>query len=451
MDLSFGTDGVRGRIGAGLDAASVRGLGFAAAGQLGSGSVVVGHDPRESGPDLVAALAEGFVAGGVDVISLGMVPTPAVACVAALDSVAGAMVSASHNPWWDNGVKLFAAGGRKLGDEAQEAIQEVWHRRPRLDPTGGYLGADVADRRWADSVVGSVAPGALSGMRLVVDCANGATSLSAGRVLSRLGAQVTVIHDSPDGRNINERCGSTSPESLQDAVVSSGADAGLAFDGDGDRVVAVASDGSLLDGDHLLAICAVDRLGRGLLTGSTVVVTVMANLGLRRGLADHEILVHETDVGDRNVLEALDNGGWSLGGEQSGHIVFPELATTGDGLLTGVQVLDAVARAGRTIGEMAAELVSRTPQVLESIPVSGSGAAVVDGVADLIHAEAGRLGSDGRVLVRPSGTEPVVRVMVEAVDAGTAETVAERLCEAVRNADGGAGTGARGGQSTGWS
>jgi phosphoglucosamine mutase len=378
-----------------------------------------------------------------------MVPTPAVACVAALDSVAGAMVSASHNPWWDNGVKLFAAGGRKLGDEAQEAIQEVWHRRPRLDPTGGYLGADVADRRWADSVVGSVAPGALSGMRLVVDCANGATSLSAGRVLSRLGAQVTVIHDSPDGRNINERCGSTSPESLQDAVVSSGADAGLAFDGDGDRVVAVASDGSLLDGDHLLAICAVDRLGRGLLTGSTVVVTVMANLGLRRGLADHEILVHETDVGDRNVLEALDNGGWSLGGEQSGHIVFPELATTGDGLLTGVQVLDAVARAGRTIGEMAAELVSRTPQVLESIPVSGSGAAVVDGVADLIHAEAGRLGSDGRVLVRPSGTEPVVRVMVEAVDAGTAETVAERLCEAVRNADGGAGTGARGGQSTG--
>jgi phosphoglucosamine mutase len=445
MDLSFGTDGVRGRIGADLDAASVRGLGFAAAGHLGSDRVVVGHDPRESGPELVDALAEGFVAGGVDVVSLGMAPTPAVACVAALDSVAGAMVSASHNPWWDNGVKLFAAGGRKLGDETQAAIQEVWHRRPRLDPTGNYSRAEVADRRWADSVVGSVAPGALTGMRLVVDCANGATSLSAGGVLSRLGAQVTVIHDSPDGRNINERCGSTRPESLQDAVVSSGADAGLAFDGDGDRVVAVASDGSLLDGDHLLAICAVDRLGRGLLTGSTVVVTVMANLGLRRGLADHEILVHETDVGDRNVLEALDTGGWSLGGEQSGHIVFPEFASTGDGLLTGVQVLDAVVRAGRTIGDMAAELVSRTPQVLESIPVSGSGAAVVAGVADLVQEEAGRLGSDGRVLVRPSGTEPVVRVMVEAVDAGTAESVAERLCEAVRNADAGTGTGAAAG------
>ena len=442
MDLSFGTDGVRGRIGTELDAASVRGLGFAAAGHLGSEKVVVGHDPRESGPDLVAALAEGFVAGGIDVVSLGMAPTPAVACVAALDSVAGAMVSASHNPWWDNGVKLFAVGGRKLGDETQAAVQEVWHRHPRLDPTGGYSGVEAADRRRADSVVGSVAPGALTGLRLVVDCANGATSLSAGGVLSKLGAQVTVIHDSPDGRNINEGCGSTRPEGLQDAVVSLGADAGLAFDGDGDRVVAVAADGSLLDGDHLLAICAVDRLGRGLLTGSTVVVTVMANLGLRRGLTDHGIMVHETDVGDRNVLEALDNGGWSLGGEQSGHIVFPEFATTGDGLLTGVQVLDAVVRAGRTIGDMAAELVSRAPQVLESIPVSGSGAAVVAGVADLIHEEADRLGSNGRVLVRPSGTEPVVRVMVEAVDAGTAEAVAERLCLAVRNADAGTEPGA---------
>ncbi|MDP7598927.1 MAG: hypothetical protein QGH55_03960 [Acidimicrobiales bacterium] len=442
MDLSFGTDGVRGRIGTELDAASVRGLGLAAAGHLGSARVVVGHDSRESGPDLLHALADGFVAGGVEVVSIGMAPTPAVACLAALDSVAGAMVSASHNPWWDNGVKLFAAGGRKLGDATQAAIQEVWHLRPRLDPTGNFSVVDVADGRWADSVVGSAAPGVLTGMRLVVDCANGATSLSAGGVLSKLGAQVTVIHDSPDGRNINEGCGSTRPEGLQDAVVSLGADAGLAFDGDGDRVVVVAADGSLLDGDHLLAICAVDRLGRGLLTGSTVVVTVMANLGLRRGLADHGIMVHETDVGDRNVLEALDNGGWSLGGEQSGHIVFPEFATTGDGLLTGVQVLDAVVRAGRTIGDMAAELVSRAPQVLESIPVSGSGAAVVAGVADLIHEEADRLGSNGRVLVRPSGTESVVRVMVEAVDAGTAEAVAERLCLAVRNADAGTEPGA---------
>ncbi|HJO80096.1 MAG TPA: hypothetical protein QGI67_05825 [Acidimicrobiales bacterium] len=442
MELSFGTDGVRGRIGTELDAASVRGLGLAAAGLLGSDKVFVGHDSRESGPDLLDALADGFVAGGVEVVSLGMVPTPAVACVASLDSVAAAMVSASHNPWWDNGVKLFASGGHKLGDSTQAAIQEVWHQRPRLDPTGGYAGTEVVDGRWEDSVVCSVSPGALFGMSLVVDCANGATSQSAGAVLSRLGAQVTVIHDSPNGRNINDGCGSTRPEGLQDAVVSLGADAGLAFDGDGDRVVAVASDGSLLNGDHLLAICAVDRFNRGLLTGSTVVITVMANLGLRRGLADHGITVHETDVGDRNILEALESGGWSLGGEQSGHLVFPELATTGDGLLTGVQVLDATMRAGRAIGDIAAELASRTPQVLRSIPVSRSGTAVVAGVAELIDEEAVRLGPAGRVLVRPSGTEPVVRVMVEAVDTETAETVAERLCEAVRRADGVAETGA---------
>lgn len=445
MDLSFGTDGVRGRVGTDLDEAAVCALGSAAAGLLRSDTVVVGHDPRESGPGLVAALADGFARAGVDVVDIGMAPTPAVACIAALDSVAGAMVSASHNPWWDNGVKLFASGGKKLGDDIQAAVQNAWHDQPRLALTGGAAVTEVVDGRWADSVVGSVDAGALTGMRLVVDCANGATSASAGEVLCRLGADVTVINASPDGRNINEGCGSTQPEGLQEAVVSAGADAGLAFDGDGDRVVAVAADGSLLDGDHLLAICAVDRLHRGLLPESMVVVTVMANLGMRRGLADRGITVHETNVGDRNVLEALDSGGWLLGGEQSGHLVFPDLATTGDGLLTGIQVLDAARRADRAIGDMAAELVIRTPQVLHSIPVSRGGDQVVATMAGLIAEESLRLGGDGRVLVRPSGTEPVVRVMVEALDPGTAEATAERLCDAVRNGDAAPQTGAAAG------
>ncbi len=436
MDLRFGTDGVRGRVGTDLDEQAVCALGRAAAGLLGSDRVVVGRDTRESGPSLAAALAHGLAGEGVEVVSLGVVPTPAVACVAALDGIAGAMVSASHNPWWDNGVKLFAAGGRKLSDDAQGQIQLAWAGRPHLEAVSAPL-ADRPDGRWARAVSGSVAPGALGGLRLVVDCANGAASGLARGVLEGLGAEVVSIHDAPDGRNINHGCGSTRPDDLREAVVSSGADAGLALDGDGDRVVAVAADGSLLDGDHLLAVCAVDRFGRGGLPDSTVVVTVMANLGLRRGLAERGIRVHETQVGDRHVLEALESGGWVLGGEQSGHLVFTDLATTGDGLLTGIQALDAARRAGMPLGQMAAELVTASPQVLHSVPVAGDGSQVVGAMAAEVEQASAELGDLGRVLVRPSGTEPVVRVMVEALDGEVASAVAKRLCEAVTRHDGG--------------
>jgi phosphoglucosamine mutase len=269
----------------------------------------------------------------------------------------------------------------------------------------------------------------------VVDCANGATSAIAGPALERLGADVTVIHSEPDGRNINDACGSTQPAALQAAVTAIGADAGLAFDGDGDRVLAVGHDGSLIDGDGLLAVVGVDRQQRGVLPGSTVVVTVMANLGLRRALADHGIAVRETAVGDRYVLEALEADGLTLGGEQSGHLIFRDLATTGDGLLTGIQALDAACRAGRTLGDRVAELMVRAPQVLHSVPVAGNGEALVELVAAEVATAAAELGDVGRVLVRASGTEPVVRVMVEAFDMERASAVADRLVEAVERAD----------------
>ena len=384
------------------------------------------------------ALAEGLSEGGLQVVSLGVAPTPAVAHVAAADGVAGAVVSASHNPWYDNGVKLFSAGGRKLDDVVQSAVQAAWDAEPRRDGGGGSSSwSDDPDGAapWADAVASSVGNGSLSGLTLVVDCANGATSAFAADVLTRLGADVAVLHACPDGRNINEGCGSNHPGDLRAAVVEAGADAGLAFDGDGDRVLAVAGDGSLLDGDDLLAICAIDRYQRGALPGGTVVVTVMANLGLRRTLVDHGLTVHETAVGDRYVLEALEANGWVLGGEQSGHVVFRDLATTGDGLLTGIQALDAARRSGQTLGERATELMVRVPQVLHAVPVSSDGAAVVAAVADDLALAEAELGDTGRVLVRPSGTEPVVRVMVEAYDTAEASEVADRLVAAVEQAD----------------
>ena len=437
MPLNFGTDGVRGPVGSELDGPALRALGLAVARRLDAERVVVGRDTRHSGPELARALAEGLQSGGLDVVSLGVATTPAVAYVARLEMAAGAVVSASHNPWTDNGVKLFGSGGRKLTDDIQAAVQNEWEALSRVDePTEGLILDDAVDDRWADALVASVAPGALSGMRLVVDCANGATSGVAAAILTRLGAEVLEIHSDPDGRNINEGCGSTYPGDLQQEVVERAADAGLAFDGDGDRVIAVASDGSLLDGDHLLAICAVDRLERGVLHGSTVVVTPMANLGLRRGLAARGIAVHEVPVGDRYILEAMESGSWVLGGEQSGHLVFGDLATTGDGILTGIQTLDAARRAGQSLGDLAAQLVDHVPQVLVSVPVGRPGVEVTGEVADDVVVAAMELGDGGRVLVRPSGTEPVVRVMVEAVDAAVAAAVADRLCAAIRRRDG---------------
>ncbi|MDG2428884.1 MAG: hypothetical protein P8M16_10735 [Acidimicrobiales bacterium] len=440
--LRFGTDGVRGRVGVSLDEPAVRALGLAAAAHLGATKVLIGRDTRESGPALARALAEGLVAGGLDVESLGVVPTPAVAYECQLDGTAGAVVSASHNPWSDNGIKLFSAGGRKLGDLVQSVVQEAWDTSPRLDKplkTSGWADPEELNgggRRWAEALVDSVADESpLAGQLLIVDCANGATSAFAEDVLQRLGAEVVVLHASPDGRNINQDCGSTCPDDLREAVLGVGADAGLAFDGDGDRVVAVGDDGALLDGDDLLAVCGTDLHDRGLLTGDTVVVTVMANLGLRQALSEHGIAVHETAVGDRYVLEALEANGWVLGGEQSGHVIFRSMANTGDGLLTGIHALVAAGRSGRTLGGRVADLIVRAPQVLHAVPISVDGAALVAALADTVDDAAVQLGAAGRVLVRPSGTESVVRIMVEAFDAAEAAAVADRLVDAVRQAD----------------
>ena len=436
MALRFGTDGVRARADTVLTESVVRALGRAAAGQLGADVVVIGHDTRASGEALSRALAEGFLEGGVEVRQLGMAPTPAVAHAAAVDGIAGAVVSGSHNPWTDNGVKLFAAGGHKLDDAAQVELQASWDETPGLDASGRAVPEPVSDDRWAEAVASSVDAGALVGLALVVDCAHGAMSTVAPVVLERLGAEVTVLNATPDGRNINHLCGSMHPEGLQRAVVDAGADAGLAFDGDGDRVAAVGADGVLLGCDHLLAACGIDLHERGLLADDTVVGTVMANLGLRRAFGACGISFHETAVGDRYVLEALEANGWTLGGEQSGHLIFRHLATTGDGLLAGIQALDAARRRGRTLGEWTTELVVKAPQVLRAVAVEGSGEMVVEAMADDIATAGDLLGDEGRVVVRPSGTESVVRVMVEALDAELAHRLADELCVAAQRTAG---------------
>ncbi len=452
MSLRFGTDGVRGPAEE-LDDRFVVALGRAVAAVLrparsdGSGEpgFVIGRDPRSSGARIEAALATGLVAGGLSASSAGVVTTPALAWLSASMDVPAAMISASHNPASDNGVKVFAAGGRKLGDDVERAIEAELDRFIAVPPAGAdgpdavasTVGTDLlvqlgpgATDGYEAAVVASLEGRKLAGTKVVIDCANGAASRLAPAVLEALGAEVVTMFASPDGTNINEGCGSTHPASLQEAVVAHGAAAGLAFDGDADRVLAVDEEGALVDGDHLIALCAGDLRERGKLAGDTVVVTVMSNLGLRKALDRSGVAVVETPVGDRYVLEALEAGGWSLGGEQSGHVIFrtfPELATTGDGLLTGVQLLDLVARSGRPLSALAAEAMTTVPQVLRNVVVARRPGRVPDDVAEAAALEQEALGASGRVLIRPSGTEPMVRVMVEAADAAEAASVADRL------------------------
>ena len=465
MTLSFGTDGVRGDTRRDLTPQVVEALGRAAAEVLGADRLAAGRDPRASGPGLVEALCRGVRRAGGSAVDLGVLPTPAVARWSDEQRVAGAMVSASHNPWHDNGVKLFAPGGRKLSDADQQAIE---HRlaelcaaelktagtgdggasrvRPvdavRSDGSAAVMDAKRSDtgilarRRHVDSVAASISGRDLEGLHVVVDTANGAAWASGPECLSGLGARVETIHAEPDGYNINHGCGSLHPEDLQAAVVASGADVGVAFDGDADRVLAVDHTGGLIDGDQILAVCALDRARHGRLAGGAVVVTVMANLGLRRAMTAHGIGVVETPVGDRHVLGALEARGLTLGGEQSGHLIFRDLATTGDGLLTAVQLLDVLKRSGGRLRDLAAAAMTRMPQVLESVPLpAASRAADLDAVLDPVRSAAAvRLGDSGRVLVRPSGTEPLVRVMVEAADFETARTEAGRLAALVEEA-----------------
>lgn len=439
--LTFGTDGVRGVANLELTPELVVALGRTIARVLGPQRCVIGRDTRRSGPLIESALTAGLAAEGVDVIQLGVVPTPTVAWLAAADHMVGAVISASHNSFEDNGVKLFTAEGRKLSDEVEAALEEelrvVLQHGATAAParTGAAVGTaagdDEAIERWEAAVVASLDGRRLGGLRVVVDCANGAASRTAPEVLRALGADVVVLHDEPDGTNINAGCGSTHPADLQRAVVAHGADAGIAFDGDADRVLAVDAAGRLIDGDQIIAVLAIDRHARGRLVDGTVVVTVMTNLGFRLGLADHGISVLEVPVGDRHVLAALHERGLSLGGEQSGHVVFADLATTGDGLLTAAQLLDVVHRSGRPLAELADAAMTRLPQVLRNVRTRTKGIDVSGALESDIRAAEEELGDHGRVLIRGSGTEPLVRVMVEAPHLEVAEAVAARLVAAV--------------------
>ena len=346
MTLKFGTDGVRGRAFSDLQPEWVTFLARSAAQVLKTETVVVGTDGRESGPAFVQALRDGFQAEGVEVLTMGTVPTPAVAHIAATRGIAGAMVSASHNPSSDNGIKFFTPGGNKLNDEDQKQIEALLESEDfqihtqidvNLAPSHEHLVHD-----WIASLQESIDGRNFEGLSVVIDCANGSASHFAYEVLHSLGADVKSIHDAPDGLNINHDCGSTNPSSLRSAVAEIGADLGLAFDGDADRVLAVDQQGRIIDGDYLIAICAEDMKLRQRLQGNTTVVTVMTNLGFHLAMKEKGIQVHETSVGDRHVLAALEKNKWSLGGEQSGHVIFRDLSTTGDGLLTGIQLLDVI-------------------------------------------------------------------------------------------------------------
>lgn len=443
MGRLFGTDGVRGLANRDLTAEIALDLSVAAAHVLGDVGAfaghrpvaVVGRDTRASGEFLEAAVVAGLASAGVDVILLGVVPTPAVAyLVNSLDADLGVMLSASHNPMPDNGIKFFNRGGLKLDDEIENAIEarlsEPWDR-PIGDQVGRVRLDHGAIASYEQQLLDSL-PNELAGLKIVVDCANGAASVIAPAVLRSAGAEVIAIHASPDGININDGCGSTHLEDLAAAVLEHGADAGIAHDGDADRCLAIDELGQIVDGDHILAILAMSMHDAGRLVKNTVVSTVMANLGFKIAMREANILVVETGVGDRYVLEEMRANGFVLGGEQSGHIVMSDFATTGDGLLTALHLLARVAQTGRSLGQLATA-VTKLPQVL--INVEGVDRTRLEGckeVDEAVAQAASALGDRGRVLLRPSGTEPVIRVMVEAPSLGEAEIISESIAVVVR-------------------
>lgn len=434
MALRFGTDGVRAEALTQLTTEFVRALGAAAARTLDGDTFVVGRDTRESGPELQRAFAEGAASEGVAIRDLGVVPTPAVAWVCGADDLPGAMLSASHNPWQDNGIKLFSAGGKKLSDADQDIIQAQLDEAHKAGYPLAITEPTITSgsiERYIDAVIASVEGRTFAGSIVVLDSANGSASTTAKQIFERLGASVISLADTPDGRNINDGVGSTHPEFLQAAVTEHGADAGFAFDGDADRIAAVGSDGEVIDGDRIIAMSALDRRERNALANNTVVITVMTNLGFRRAMEAEGIDIVETGVGDRYVLEALDAGGHSLGGEQSGHVIHRDLATTGDGVLTAVQLFDAVLRRDVDMGEWGAAVMTRFPQVLHNVRMPAKLPNLTERLADAVAAEEEILGADGRVLIRESGTEPVVRVMVEAAEIDVATASTQRLVDAV--------------------
>jgi phosphoglucosamine mutase len=449
MARLFGTDGVRGlanrdltvelALGIAQSAAVVLGKGRVADGRRASGRrpvAVIARDPRISGEFISAAVAAGLSSSGVDVLDAGVIPTPAAAfLIADIRADFGVMISASHNPADDNGIKIFAVGGVKLPDVVEDRIEEAYTNQQRLAPTGVEVGrirrfADAEDRYVLHLL--STLPARLDGIHVVLDCAHGAASGVSPQVFTDAGARVTVIGADPDGYNINDGVGSTHLERLAEAVVSHGAHLGIAHDGDADRCLAIDHTGKTVDGDQIMAIIALSLKERGLLKKDTLVATVMSNLGLRLAMEEHGIDMVLTAVGDRYVLEALEEHGLNLGGEQSGHVIMSDHATTGDGILTGLQLAAEMARTGKSLAELAA-VMTVYPQVMINVRgVDRTKLAGNAGVAEAVSAWEERLGSTGRVLLRPSGTEPMVRVMVEAADQETAQRAAEELAETVR-------------------
>jgi phosphoglucosamine mutase len=439
MTLRFGTDGVRGLANVELTPELALALGRAASRVLGTDRpFLLARDTRRSGPMLEAALAAGLAAEGADVVLAGVLPTPGAAYLSHVRDCPAAVLSASHNPFPDNGIKFFARGGRKLSDEIEARLEaELDAILAGAPPPRGVEGVRVGTaqpderaRQEYDSWMLTMLEGRrLDGLRVVIDCGNGAATATAPWVLAQLGAKVEnlALGAVPDGTNINAGCGSTDPGPLQAEVAATGAVAGLAFDGDADRLVAVDERGGLVDGDHILAIAALDLRARGRLRHDTVVATVMANLGFHHAMAAEGIRVETTPVGDRYVLEAMEAGGYSVGGEQSGHIIFGDLATTGDGLLSGLVLLDVLARSGRPLSELSS-VVQKLPQVLRNVRVADrTGLPDATGFWAEVEQIGAELGGTGRVLVRPSGTEPLVRIMVEASTGEAATAYTDRL------------------------
>ena len=442
MARLFGTDGVRGVANRDLTVSLTLNLAQAAAKVLGESArnegrrpiAIIGRDPRISGEYLAAAVAAGLASSGVDVFDAGVVPTPATAFLTA-DFTAdfGVMISASHNPAPDNGIKFFAAGGHKLADDIEDKIEAAMQTE-YLAPIGGAVGrvqrfADAEDR-YLVHLLGAI-PNSLEGLKVVIDCAHGAASAISPQAFADAGAKVIVIGNDPDGLNINAGYGSTHMSALQAAVLENNADMGFAHDGDADRCLAVDHTGAIVDGDQLMAILALSAKAKGTLARDTLVATVMSNLGLRIAMKDAGITMLETKVGDRYVLEQIREGGYTLGGEQSGHIIFSRYATTGDGILTALMIAAEVKATGKKLSELAAQM-KVYPQVL--INVRGVDLSRVDtdpGLKEVVREAEAELGNTGRVLLRASGTEPLIRVMVEAADEGTAHSWADRIARVV--------------------
>lgn len=440
MGRLFGTDGVRGVANTDLTAELALAIGSAAARRLGSSGskrrfAVVGRDPRASGEMLEAAVIAGITSEGVDAVRVGVLPTPAVAHLTGVYGAEfGVMISASHNPMPDNGIKIFGPGGHKLDDDAEDRIEELLGAGPGHRPIGADIGRvhDATDalERYLKHVA-TAAPVSLDGITVVVDCAHGAASTAAPLAYRAAGATVIAINAEPNGLNINDMCGSTHMDVLHRAVLAHGADLGLAHDGDADRCLAVDAAGEVVDGDAIMVILALAMRDAGELTSNTLVATVMSNLGLHIAMRAEGIEVRTTAVGDRYVLEELRAGGYSLGGEQSGHIVMPSLGTTGDGVATGLRLMARMAQTRATLAQLAAPM-NTLPQVLINVQVADKATvAEAPSVQSAVAEAEAELGDTGRILLRPSGTEQVVRVMVEAADEDTARLLASRVADSV--------------------